>query len=428
MEVPIVGKAIADTVAEVFRGEPDVARDPYPLFARVREHAPLLRAPAIGPFPAVHLARYEDVHSALRDGRLSSERPHGGAVPDLEDDATPEDREAQAVNLRVGTLSMLTKDPPDHTRLRKPVTKAFTPRIVGQQEPMVQALVDDLLAGAKREAEREGGVDFMRAVAVPLPALVIAVLLGVPQEDWEKFKAWSDNAITFDPEAGRRGLHNSLRLDRYLRDLISQRRAEPRDDLITALVRARDEDDALTEDELIAQCTVILVGGHETTTVALGSALALLKKQPELWEAMRAQPELVPAVVEECVRLESPFQFNTRVAKEDLEIGGEAVRAGETVWMWVAAANRDPRRFPDPDIIDPHRADGTHLAHLAFGGGVHYCLGAALARLEMRIALATLAQRYPDFRMLDDRVRWRDNIALRGPSALRVRFGHEAHT
>ncbi len=419
--------AIADTVAEVFRGGPDVVRDPYPLFARVREHLPLLRAPAVGPFPAVHLARYKDVHAALRDGRLSSERPHGGAVPDLEDDATPEDREALAVNMRVGTLSMLTKDPPEHTRLRKLVTKAFTPRIVGQQGPMVQAIVDDLIAGAKRKAERQDGVDFMRAVAAPLPALVIAALLGVPQEDWEKFKAWSDNAMTFDPEAIRRGLHNPLRLDRYLRDLISQRRAEPRDDLITALVHARDEDDALTEDEVIAQCTVILVGGYETTTVALGSALALLQKQPELWDAMRAQPELVSTVVEECVRLESPFQFNTRVAKEDLEIGGEAVRAGEFVWMWVAAANRDPRRFPNPDIIDPHRADGKHLAHLAFGGGVHYGLGAALARLEMRIALTTLAQRYPDFRVLDDQVRWRDNIALRGPSAVQVRFGHEAH-
>jgi cytochrome P450 len=420
-----MGTAIADTVAEVFRGAPDVVRDPYPFFARVREHAPLLRAPAVGSFPAVHLARHEHVHAALRDGHLSSERLHGGAVPELEDDATPEDREAQAVNLRVGTLSMLTRDPPDHTRLRKLVTKAFTPRIVGQQEPMVQALVDDLLAGAKREAERQDGVDFMRAVAAPLPALVIAALLGVPQPDWEKFKAWSDNAITFNPEAGRRVLHNQLRLDRYLRDLISQRRAAPRDDLITALVRARDEDDALTEDELLAQCMVILVGGHETTTAALGSALALLQKQPELWDAMRAQPELVLAVVEECVRLESPFQFNTRVAKEDLEIGGEAVRAGEFVWMWVAAANRDPRRFANPDVIDPHRADGKHLAHLAFGGGVHYCLGAALARLEMRIALTTLAQRYPDFRVLDDRVRWRDNIALRGPSAVYVRFGHE---
>jgi cytochrome P450 len=419
--------AIADTVAEVFRGGPDVVRDPYPLFAQVREHAPLLRAPAVGPFPAVHISRYEEVHAALRDGRLSSELPHGSAVPDLADDATSEEREALAVNMRVGTLSMLTKDPPEHTRLRKLVTKAFTPRIVDQQGPMVQAIVDDLLAAATRQAKRQDHVDFMRTVAAPLPSLVIAALLGMPQEDWEKFKAWSDNAITFDQEAVRRGLRNSLHLDRYLRDLIAQRRAEPRDDLITALVRARDEDDVLSEDEMVAQCTVILVGGHETTTVALGSALALLEKQPELWDAMRKQRDLVPTVVEECVRLESPFQFNTRVAKEDLEIGGEAVHAGEMVWMWVAAANRDPRQFPNPNVIDPHRAGCKHLAHLAFGGGVHYCLGAALARLEMRIALTTMTQRYPDFRVLDDPVQWRDNIALRGPKALHVRFGREAH-
>ena len=170
---------------------------------------------------------------------------------------------------------------------------------------------------------------------------------------------------------------------------------------------------------------MLLTGGHETTTQALGSALATLAKQPEVWLELREHPELVPGVVDECLRLESPFQFNNRVAREDLEIAGQAVRKDEFIWLWVAAANRDPRQFGLPDLIDPHRSGGKHLSHLAFGGGIPYCLGAALAQLELRIALTTLAQRYPDFRVIDAPVRWRDNVALRGPSTLHVNFGRE---
>ena len=173
------------------------------------------------------------------------------------------------------------------------------------------------------------------------------------------------------------------------------------------------------------QCIVLLTGGHETTTQALGSALATLAKQPEVWHELREHPELVPGVVDECLRLESPFQFNNRVAREDLEIASQTVRKGEFVWLWVAAANRDPRQFDLPDLIDPHRSGGKHLSHLAFGGGIPYCLGAALAQLELRIALTTLAQRYPAFRVIEAPVRWRDNVALRGPSALHVNFGRE---
>jgi cytochrome P450 len=417
-----VDTAIVETVAQIFRGGSAIVQDPYPFFAQVREKAPLFRASVFGPVPDVHVTRYADVYAALRDPRLSSERPHGGIRPQVEGgDLSAEDEAALAASERVNTMSMLTKDPPDHTRLRKLVAKAFSPRVVEQQRPMVQAIVDDLLA----RASRQDGVDFIRAVAAPLPAQVIAALLGVPQEDWAKFKQWSDGVISFDPDVILPSARSTARLDAYFRAMIAARREEPRDDLLSALVRARDERGSLTEDEMVVQCVVLLTGGHETTTQALGSALATLAKQPEVWHELREHPELVPGVVDECLRLESPFQFNNRVAREDLEIASQTVRKGEFVWLWVAAANRDPRQFDLPDLIDPHRSGGKHLSHLAFGGGIHYCLGAVLARLELHIALTTLTQRYPAFRVIEAPVRWRDNVALRGPSALHVNFGRE---
>ncbi len=412
--------AIVDTVAQIFRGGSTIVQNPYPFFAQVCEKAPLFRAPVFGPVPDVHVTRYADVYGALRDPRLSSERPLGGIPSQVEGALSAEDEAVLAASERVNTMSMLTKDPPDHTRLRKLVAKAFTPRVVEQQRPMVQAIVDDLLA----RVSRQDGVDFMRAVAAPLPAQVIAALLGVPQEDWAKFKQWSDGVISFDQDAVLPSARSTAHLDMYFRDMISARREEPREDMLSALVRARDEQGALTEDEMVVQCIVLLTAGHETTTQALGSALATLAKQPEVWHELREHPELVLGVVDECLRLESPFQFNNRVAREDLEIAGQPVRKGEFVWLWVAAANRDPRQFDLPDLIDPRRSGGKHLSHLAFGG-IHYCLGAALAQLELRIALTTLTQRYPDFRVIDAPVQWRDNVALRGPSALHVNFGHK---
>ena len=413
--------AIADTVAQIFRGGSAVVQNPYPLFAQVREKAPLFRAPVFGPIPDVHVTRYADAYAALRDPHLSSERRLGGISPQIEGDLSADDEAALAASERVNTMSMLTKDPPDHTRLRKLVAKAFTPRVVEQQRPMIQAIVDDLLA----QASPQDGVDFIRAVAAPLPAQVIAALLGVPQQDWAKFKQWSDGVISFDRDAILRSARSTAQLDAYFRGMIAARREEPREDMLSALVYARDEQGALTEDEMVVQCIVLLTGGHETTTQVLGSALATLAKQPEVWHELRERPELVPGVVDECLRLESPFQFNNRVAREDIEIAGHTVRKGEFVWLWVAAANRDPRQFNLPDLIDPHRIDGKHLSHLAFGGGIHYCLGAALAQLELRIALTTLTQRYSDFQVLDAPVLWRNNVALRGPMALHVNFGHE---
>lgn len=415
---------VSETIAHVFRGGRDVVQNPYPLFAAVREAGALHRAPALGPFPAAHVTRYDDLYQALRDQRFSSERALGEvAIPGGAEPPTPEDGAALAASMRTLTLSMLTKDPPDHTRLRKLVAKAFTPRIVGRQAGMIQSIIDDLLS----EAERHDTVDFMQALATPLPALVIAALMGVPQEDWPKFKSWSDGGITFDPSAFWERTRKSAQLDAYFRDLIQRRSKEPGEDLISALIRARDEADALTEDEMVAQCQVILTAGHETTTVALGSAMALLAKQPEVWALMREQPEVVPTVVEECLRLESPFQFNARIAKQDMEVAGEPIRAGEYVWFWVAGANRDPRQFANPDQIDPYRDESRHLSHLAFGGGIHYCLGAALAQLEMRLALTTLTQRYPNATVVEQEPQWRDNIALRGLESLAIRLGQRAN-
>ena len=220
---------IADLIARVLRGGPDVVADPHPLDARVREHARAARVPVMGPVPAVHLARYEDVHAAVRDPRLSSERDLGGGAPEPLADPSPEERAGELANERVQGPSLLTTDPPAHTRLRGLVQRAFSPRIVGGH-----------------------------------------------------------------------GVANAARLDAYLREIVARRRAEARDDLVSALVRARDEDDALSEDDIVAQCTILLVGGHETTTAALGSALALLDGRPDLWAAMRERPELVRLAVIAC--------------------------------------------------------------------------------------------------------------------------------
>jgi pimeloyl-[acyl-carrier protein] synthase len=326
-EEHFIDTAIVETVVQIFRGGSAIVQNPYPFFAQVREKAPLFRAPVFGPVPAVHVTRYADVYAALRDSRLSSKRPLGGIPPQIEGDLSAEDEAALAASERVNTMSMLTKDPPDHTRLRKLVAKAFTPRVVEQQRPMIQAIVDDLLA----QASPQDGVDFIRAVAAPLPAQVIAALLGVPQQDWAKFKQWSDGVISFDRDAILRSARSTVQLDAYFRGMIAARREEPREDMLSALVYARDEQGALTEDEMVVQSIVLLTGGHETTTQALGSALATLAKQPEVWHELREHPELVPCVVDECLRLESPFQFNNRVAREDLEIAGQTVRQDEFV-------------------------------------------------------------------------------------------------
>jgi cytochrome P450 len=238
-------------------------------------------------------------------------------------------------------------------------------------------------------------------------------LLGIPQEDWARFKSWSDGLIGFNITQEK--IANFSRLGDYLREQIALRRAEPGDDLISHLVAARDDDDALTEDELVGQCIALLVGGHETSTYALGNAVLRLLEEPERW---RSLPELpVDSAVNELLRYDSPFQALSRRTLEEVELEGHRIAAGSTVWLWIAAANHDPGHFPDPDTIDLVRQNNRHLS---FGLGPHDCLGAALAQLELGVSLEAMRQRWPALHLEPGGLTWKADGAIRGPSSLAV--------
>jgi cytochrome P450 len=307
--------------------------------------------------------------------------------------------------------TMLTMDAPDHTRLRRLALKAFTPRVVDGMRDDIETIVNGLLDDmASRMGER---FDVMAELASPLPAMVIASLLGLPAADWPSFKRWSDGIIGFN--ITQQKLDSFHELGQYLLARIGERRIQPTGDLISGLIAARDEHDALTEDELVAQCVILLVGGHETTTFALGNAVYRLLADPSLWESLSHIP--IETAVEELLRYDSPFQSLSRRANVDLELEDEVIAAGDTLWLWIAAANHDAAQFNAPERIDLTRKENRHLS---FGLGPHFCLGAALARLELQIALAKLRQRFPRLRLESETADWKRDGAIRGPHSLLV--------
>jgi cytochrome P450 len=384
-------------------------RDPYPCYRRLRETAPVYRSPLLG---VTVLTRYDDVQAALRDPRFSVRRsesrafqrldPFGSLSPDFQ---------------RMIERNLLMLDPPDHTRLRGLVSKAFTPRVVERLRPRVEALVEELLDGVAAQGEME----LVRDFAEPLPVIVIAELLGLPREDRAAFKRWADDlAVLVDPLSVLGGLERVQRsfdeLCAYLRQVFAARRAEPKDDLISALVAAEDRGDALTEAELISTVTLILGAGHETTTNLLGNAVLALLRHPGERKRLQDDPSLCESAVEEFLRFDAPVQATDRVAREDVVIDGARVRAGEFAVLLLGAANRDPARFSEPDRLDLGRRDNRHLA---FGQGLHFCLGAPLARLEAQLAISALLRRFPDFDG-EREPALRPSITLRGPVSLRL--------
>jgi cytochrome P450 len=289
---------------------------------------------------------------------------------------------------------MVFADPPRHTRLRGLVTKAFTPRVVEGLRGRVQAIVDDLLA----RVEPAGELDVIADLAIPMPTMVIAELLGVPATDRDRLKAWSDDFAAFI--GGPTGHDGIARADRAIRELtayfgeaVAHWRREPGDNLISGLVAVEEWGDSLSADELLATCVILLVGGHETTTNLIGNGLLALLHHPDQLRQLRGDMALIGPAVEELLRYDSPAQMTTRLASEDLTLGGARIGAGQLVKLWLGAGNRDPARFPDPDRLDLGRADNRHLS---FGHGIHFCVGAALARLEGQVALATLVERFPN--------------------------------
>jgi cytochrome P450 len=399
---------------------PAFQENPYGLYAMLREASPVFRPPipvdtGAGVFL---LLRHADVEAVLRDAehRFSVNRRRADVFRRFADQLP-----AAILEGPIGSRSMLIQDPPEHTRLRGLVSRAFTPRRVAKLEPRVAALVDGLLD----EAFARGEVDWIHDVAEPLPAVVIAELLGVPPEDHRTFRGWSSRLIDALPVFGQDGASDEVAgavdtIAGYLREQIARRRADPRDDLLSALIEARDAQDALSEEELVANAFLLLLAGHETTTNLIGNGLLALLRHPEQLDWLRADPAgRVAGAVEELLRFDSPVQGTVRVALEDVEIGGQAIGQGALVVCAIGAANRDPAAHPDPDRLDLAR---DPIRHLSFGLGTHFCLGASLARLEGRAVFRGLAERLGTVERTSEALEYRANPILRGLRSLPVRL------
>jgi cytochrome P450 len=392
---------------------PEFRADPHATFARMREHDPIFSQPGIdGETMIWFVTRHEDAAAVLLDDE------HFVRDPRLA--LTEEELAAQSLPpaLQMIDEHMLNRDGADHRRLRRLVTKAFTPRVVEQLRPRVQAIADDLLDAVEERGEMDLSADY----AFPLPITVIAELLGVPSADHGRFKEWSDAIITpvFEDEE-MEGLFAQMgEFVAYLTDFFARRRAEPRDDLVSALLAARDEEDALSETELFGTVVLLIVAGHETTVGLIGNAVLNLLANPDQLDLVRADPSVLPGAVEEVLRYEGPVERAlSRWAASDVELGGQTIRRGELVIAILNAANRDAERFPEPDRLHVCRADTKHLA---FGRGSHYCLGAPLARLEAEIALETLFRRLPGLRLAVEpgELEWRRTPGFRRVAKLPV--------
>jgi hypothetical protein len=312
-------------------------------------------------------------------------------------------------------------DPPAHTRLRGLMNKAFTPRAVERVRPRIQEIVDELID----RVCHLGRMDVIRDVASPLPVTVIAEMLGVPKEDRERLKTWSDELALFigsalaTPDKYERAGHSIMELSEYFRSLIAARRAHAHDDMLSALIAAEERDAVLSEDELVATCVLLLFAGHETTTNLIGNGLLGLLRDPDQLEVLRAEPSLAPLAVEELLRYDGPTPAMVRVAAEDMKIGDKRIKRGDRIFAIINAANRDPAQFADPDRLDLRREPNRHIA---FGFGIHFCIGAPLARLEGQIAFATLLRRLSDLELLTTAPEWLDSVVFRGVKSLPVSF------
>nr|WP_296067269.1 cytochrome P450 [uncultured Actinoplanes sp.] len=374
--------------------------DPHPVYAQWRRAEPVRRVTMGNGRDAWLVTRYEDARQALTDPRLSKQPASG----------EPQDDVGAALSRH-----MLAADPPDHTRLRRLVSAAFTARRIELLRPRIEELTDELLDAMSRHDR----VDFLDAFAFPLPIQVICELLGVPSEDRDKFREWSTALVS--GAIGGMALAEARRaIVEYIRKLIAERRTGPGDDLISGLIAVRDAEDRLSEDELTSMVFLLLIAGHETTVNLLGNGTYLLLSERDRWERLRAERELLPSAIEEFLRYEGPVETATfRFAAEDLEIGGRPIAAGDPVFVVLLSANRDDH-FPYGDQL---LLDRTPNPHLAFGHGIHYCLGAPLARLEAAIAFDRLLTRFPalELDITDEPLGWRPGLLIRGLQKLPVR-------
>jgi len=392
--------------------EPEVLANPYPLYHRLRSEDPVHWDRFLHTWV---VTRYPDVLKVLHT--FSADRTPTPAQ------LTAMDLSALNPIAKVMVKQMLFMDAPAHTRLRSLASAAFTPRRVEVLRDHIQEIANGLLD----RVQARGRMDIIADFAAPMPAIVTAGMLGVPTEDHTSLKKWSADFAEMlgnfqhNPDRIPRVLESTNNLTAYFKSAIEEARERPREGLIHAFMTAEVDGDRLTEEEIIANCIVTMVGGQETTTNLIGNGLLTLMRNPEKLMRLRDDPRLMPSGLEELLRFESPSQHTGRIAREDVEMGGKQIRKGQAVMAIMAAANRDPERFPDPDRLILDRADNKHLA---FGWASHFCFGAPLARMEGQIAFETILRRLPDLALAPGPLTWRSNSGLRGLTALPVTFGN----
>ncbi len=391
--------------------------DPFPTLAALRAEDPVHWSDGLGGWV---LTRYDDVRQGLKDRRHSSDR-----IRPFLGQAKGETRELVEELGRYLSLWAVFNDPPVHTRLRGLMNKAFTTAAIEGLRPNIQRIVDDLLD----KAATRGRMDVIRDFAYPLPASVIGDMLGVPRADLDRLKQWSDDLATFvltspvNRDRYRLAAEGSREMTAYFRDLIAERRRQPGDDVTSGLIAAHLEGDRLSADELVANCVLLLFAGHETTTQLIGNGCYALLTHPEQLADLQANDgdaAVVRNAVEEMLRFDGPSLASVRIAAEDYALGGKNIRKGDRLFLFNAAAGRDPAAFPDPDRFDIRREDAGR--HVNFGWGLHFCIGAPLARLEAEIAFTTLMRRFRDWQLAAPAVQWTNSVIVRGIRALPVAF------
>lgn len=386
---------------------PEAQQNPYPIYRKIREEIPIIKRDHTW-----MLSRHRDVAALLPDKRMSAVRGHLGYLDE-------EERAKNQALIDANRYMILFLDPTDHTRLRSLVAQAFSARRIENLRVRITELVDELLA----DVEPGEPWDLIQTLADPLPGLAIAELIGVPTADQASFTRWANDygawlgAWRADEELRRRANQSAGELSDYIRGMIQERRNAPADDLLSGLVQAEEEGDKLTEPELVSTIFLILFAGNETTTNLIGNGILTLLRHPDDMARLRADPSLMRTAIEELLRFDGPVQLTTRFVTEPIELEGHMIEPGEQIEFLLGAANRDPEQFDDPENLNLARRPNRHIG---FGHGIHFCLGAPLARAEGQIAIAEILRRYPNLELAQDEVRWRDNPILRGLTGLEL--------
>jgi len=406
-----LSKVIAPGKKVVFSD--DILQDPYPTYARLHEEGPLHYLD-VGKWAVWSVFSHAECSSIAKDPRLSAKRAQQMLLP------LPFTRQAEFSELaRMLGLWLIFMDPPEHTRLRKLLNKGFSPAAVEGLRPQVETIVARMLEPIKQGSE----VELMREFANPMPVRIISEMLGIPQELHDTFVSWSRAIALFRGNPNRtveqaRAAQDALvELTNFFRKTVAERRRNKGNDLISLLIDIEEEGDALTEEELYAQCIALLFAGHETTRNLIGNGMYALLRHPEQAAELRENPAMIRTAVEEILRFESPVQFTARVLKEDIEVCGQRIPKGWSILCMLGAANRDPKQFKDPNHLNLKRLNNQHLA---FSAGPHFCIGSQLARLEGQVAILNLLQRFPEIKLTGPRPEWASTFGFRGLKSLSV--------